>query len=98
MARPVPLPRGRLAPSPTIAAPRPFIIPRERPTRCLNTMTPLELGDPMIRRRFLILMIFACITGGEFVALRPARAHNPDPNDPLELACPILKVADVPKA
>jgi catechol 2,3-dioxygenase-like lactoylglutathione lyase family enzyme len=32
------------------------------------------------------------------IASRSANAHNPDPNDPLQSAMPVLKVADIDKA
>jgi uncharacterized glyoxalase superfamily protein PhnB len=45
------------------------------------------------------ITILALTIGFAALAIvRPAAAHNPDPNDPLEAASPILKVADVDKA
>ena len=56
----------------------------------------------MKRTRFVAVVVAATMMFA-FVVSRPrdgstAWAHNPDPNDPLQSASPILKVADVPAA
>jgi catechol 2,3-dioxygenase-like lactoylglutathione lyase family enzyme len=45
------------------------------------------------------LLVAIAIAGVLFgLVSRRARAHNPDPNDPLQAAMPVLKVADIDKA
>ena len=44
----------------------------------------------------LVAVVFASVV--MLCSLRVAHAHNPDPNDPLQLAMPVMKVADLDKA
>ena len=50
-----------------------------------------------MKRGLIAAVLLAVVTCGIY-ALRQASAHNPDPNDPLQAASPVLKVADVAKA
>jgi uncharacterized glyoxalase superfamily protein PhnB len=56
-----------------------------------------------MKRTPFVAVVVAATMMFAFVVSRPrdgstAWAHNPDPNDPLQSASPILKVADVPAA
>ena len=48
-----------------------------------------------------VLLIPAIVLSGVVVgllSLHPVQAHNPDPNDPLQAAMPVLKVSDIAKS
>jgi len=51
-----------------------------------------------MKRASLVLALLLGCVACVLVASHPARAHNPDPNDPLQAAMPVLKVADIDKA
>ena len=51
-----------------------------------------------MKRLFLIPSILLSAAAIGLLSLHPVQAHNPDPNDPLQSAMPVLKVSDIAKS